>query len=121
MKPTPLLSSHQDNVPVGTPGQRPNTASTNTTANDDAATAATNANAAPIVNVQGGRLYYCWSHGLSLNARNLSGTCTHRNDGHIVDATVFNMQGGCAEIKIPQTGGTGGACRRIQQEQKEGN
>jgi hypothetical protein len=95
---------------VVTPGQRPGAAN----ANDDAAANAANAaNAAPLVNVQGGRLYYCWTHGLSPNARHWSGTCTRQGDGHVENATVFNMQGGCTEIRMPQDRG-GGARRRLQ-------
>jgi hypothetical protein len=55
---------------------------------------------APAVTVEGGKLYYCWTHGLSPNARHESGTCLHKANGHIDTATVFNMQGGSTVINM---------------------
>jgi hypothetical protein len=70
----------------------------------DDATAAANAAAAPLFvkNVQGGRLYYCWTHGLSPTASHTSITRNNRDDGHVANATAFSMQGGCAEIWMPE-------------------
>jgi hypothetical protein len=55
---------------------------------------------APAVNVDGGTLYYCWTHGLSPNANHSSNSCNHKGDGHINNATVFHMQGGSARINM---------------------
>lgn len=46
------------------------------------------------VSVEGGKLYYCWSHGLSPNRNHTSATCLHKADGHRDDATAFRMHGG---------------------------
>ena len=46
------------------------------------------------VSVEGGKLYYCWTHGLSQHRNHTSATCLHKADGHIDNATVFPMQGG---------------------------
>ena len=46
------------------------------------------------VPVEGGKLYYCWSHGLSPNRRHTSATCLLKTDGHRDDATAFHMHGG---------------------------
>ena len=46
------------------------------------------------VSVEGGKLYYCWSHGLSPNRHHTSATCLHKADGHRNDATAFRMHGG---------------------------
>jgi hypothetical protein len=51
-----------------------------------------------IVNVEGGQLYYCWTHGLGHVTSHVSNTCNHCGDGHIANA---NMQGGCTEIRMP--------------------
>jgi hypothetical protein len=54
----------------------------------------------PTVIVEGGKLYYCWTHGSSPNANHGSGTCLHKANGHIDTATVFNMQGGSITINM---------------------
>lgn len=46
------------------------------------------------VSVEGGKLYYCWTHGLSPNRNHTSATCLHKADGHRDDATAFRMHGG---------------------------
>lgn len=45
---------------------------------------------------------YCWSHGLITNCSHNSGNCEHRNNGHIANATIRNMQGGNATIYVPR-------------------
>jgi hypothetical protein len=75
-------------------------AAANAAAANEAANAAANAPPA-FVNVQGGRLYYCWTHGLSSVETHVSNTCNHPDEGHVNNATVFDMQGGCTEIRIP--------------------
>jgi uncharacterized phage-associated protein len=70
----------------------------------DAAANAANAANAPIVNVAGGRLYYCWTHGLSPNENHWSNTCLHKADGHVNNATVFNMQGGSSNLNMTRPG-----------------
>jgi hypothetical protein len=77
-------------------------AANNADANAAADAAANAANGPPLVNVQGGRLYYCWTHGLSPTVSHSSGTCNNRDEGHVANATVFNMQGGCTEIRMPE-------------------
>jgi hypothetical protein len=46
------------------------------------------------VSVEGGRLYYCWTHGLSQHRNHTSATCNHKGPGHIDTASAFRMQGG---------------------------
>ena len=46
------------------------------------------------VSVEGGKLYYCWTHGLNPHRNHNSLTCLHKADGHIDDATAFKMRGG---------------------------
>ena len=46
------------------------------------------------VSVEGGTLYYCWTHGLSPNRNHTSTTCLHKSDGHRHDAKAFRMHGG---------------------------
>ena len=50
--------------------------------------------AARHVTVEGGRMYYCWTHGLSSNRNHTSLTCLNKGTGHIDDATAFRMRGG---------------------------
>lgn len=50
------------------------------------------------VNIDGGRMYYCWTHGLSTNSNHTSASCNRQAEGHQVTATVFNMQGGNNKI-----------------------
>ena len=47
-----------------------------------------------VVNLEGGRMYYCWTHGLSTNRNHTSATCLNKADGHKDDATAFHMRGG---------------------------
>ena len=67
--------------------------------NSAAATTATTINTPPTpaqhVSVEGGRLYHCWSHGLSQNRNHMtSAICLNKATGHINTATAFRMQGG---------------------------
>ena len=46
------------------------------------------------VTVEGGRMYYCWTHGLSPMRNHTSLTCHRKAEGHKDDATAFKMKGG---------------------------
>lgn len=46
------------------------------------------------VTVEGGKMYYCWTHGLSPNRNHTSLSCHHKAEGHKDDATAFKMKGG---------------------------
>ena len=46
------------------------------------------------VNLEGGTMYYCWTHGLSTNRNHTSATCLNKAEGHKDDATAFKMKGG---------------------------
>jgi hypothetical protein len=58
------------------------------------ATTASVASAARHVSVEGGKMYYCWTHGLSSMRNHTSITCLHKAEGHQDDATAFRMKGG---------------------------
>lgn len=44
-------------------------------------------------------LYYCWSHGASLNSAHTSATCSRPATDHCKHATLYDMQGGCNVIQ----------------------
>ncbi|KAI2497586.1 hypothetical protein MHU86_16892 [Fragilaria crotonensis] len=46
------------------------------------------------VSVDGGRMYYCWTHGLGTHRNHTSATCDRKAAGHKDDATAFKMKGG---------------------------
>lgn len=46
------------------------------------------------VSVDGGKMYYCWTHGLGTHRNHTSATCNHKAEGHKDDATAFKMKGG---------------------------
>ena len=46
------------------------------------------------VSVEGGKMYYCWTHGLGPHRNHTSLTCHRKAAGHKDDATAFRMQGG---------------------------
>jgi hypothetical protein len=48
----------------------------------------------PDVNVDGIKMYYCWSHGLGFNSNHTSCTCKTKKDGHRDDATIRSRKGG---------------------------
>ena len=48
-------------------------------------------------------MYYCWSHGLSLNRAHTGPLCTRKKEGHQSDATADNLMGGCNLIMRPRT------------------
>jgi hypothetical protein len=50
--------------------------------------------AARHVTVEGGKMFYCWTHGLSRHSKHTSITCLHKAEGHQDDATAFRMKGG---------------------------
>jgi hypothetical protein len=50
--------------------------------------------AARHVTVEGGKMFYCWTHGLSPQRNHTSITCLHKAEGHRDDATAFRMRGG---------------------------
>ena len=58
-----------------------------------AITPATTASSAT-VSVEGGKMYYCWTHGLSPAKNHTSMTCLRKAEGHKDDATAFKMKGG---------------------------
>ena len=45
------------------------------------------------VNVDGIKMYYCWSHGLGFNSNHTSCTCKTKKDGHCDDATILSRKG----------------------------
>jgi hypothetical protein len=47
----------------------------------------------PDVNVDGIKMYYCWSHGLGFNSNHTSCTCRTKKDGHHDDATIRSRKG----------------------------
>ena len=65
-----------------------------------AAAAVTPATAVPVsaasrhVTVEGGKMYYCWTHGLGPFRNHTSATCHRKAEGHKDDATAFKMKGG---------------------------
>ena len=46
------------------------------------------------VTVKGGKMYYCWTHGLGPHRNHTSATCHRKAEGHKDNATAFKMQGG---------------------------
>ena len=46
------------------------------------------------VSVDGGKMYYCWTHGLGTRSTHTSATCLNKAEGHRDDATAFRMRGG---------------------------
>ena len=50
--------------------------------------------AARHVSVEGGKMYYCWSHGLSPHRNHTSLSCHNKAEGHQDTATACSMQGG---------------------------
>ena len=49
--------------------------------------------AARHVTVEGGKMFYCWTHGLNPQRNHTSITCLHKAEGHRDDATAFHMRG----------------------------
>jgi len=49
-------------------------------------------------NPEGKKMYYCWSHGLSMNPEHTSATCKNPKEGHETAATIFDMRGGSNKI-----------------------
>ena len=70
------------------------TSSTSIPASAALVTPAATTPAANVVNLEGGRMYYCWTHGLSTNRNHTSATCLNKAEGHKDDATAFRMRGG---------------------------
>lgn len=54
----------------------------------------TPAPAARHVTVEGGKMFYCWTHGLGTRSNHTSLTCLNKAEGHQDDATAFRMRGG---------------------------
>ena len=50
--------------------------------------------AARHVTVEGGKMFYCWTHGLSPHRNHTPITCLHKAEGHQDNATAFRMKGG---------------------------
>jgi hypothetical protein len=73
-----------------TPTTTPATTTTNNTRNDS-----------QFVDPSSGRkIYYCWSHGGSLNPDHTSAKCLYPKEGHQKEATWMNMMDGCCEMKL---------------------
>jgi hypothetical protein len=72
----------------------PPVSTTSTATPTSAAATISTATPAQHVSVEGGRLYYCWTHGLSQHRNHTSATCHNKAVGHIDNATAFRMQGG---------------------------
>lgn len=64
--------------------------------------------AARHVSVEGGKMYYCWTHGLSTQRNHTSISCLNKAEGHRDDATAFRMHGGNNTISSGR-----GAARRL--------
>lgn len=45
-------------------------------------------------------VYYCWSHGGNLNPQHTSAKCKYPKEGHVKEATWFNMHAGCSDMKF---------------------
>ena len=69
--------------------------------------------AARHVSVEGGKMYYCWSHGLSPQRNHTSISCLNKAEGHRDDATAFRMYGGCDTISSGRSSGRSSTRRRI--------
>ncbi len=48
----------------------------------------------PDVNIDGIKMYFCWSHGLGFISNHTSCTCKTKKDGHDDDATIHSHKGG---------------------------
>ena len=57
--------------------------------------------APPVVTNDGISVYYCWSHGLSVNSGHTSATCRRPRVGHQESATYMNMMGGSTKLVPP--------------------
>ena len=55
---------------------------------------------APFVTVDGGKLYYCWTHGLGTSAQHTSATCLNKAHGHKDNATIFRRYNGSDVISF---------------------
>ena len=73
-------------------------AATDNTPPPTAAAAVTPASATPPatrhVTVEGGKMFYCWTHGLGTQRNHNSLTCLNKAEGHQDTATAFRMMGG---------------------------
>ena len=79
---------------TGTPPTSDTITVTNALAAAVTPTTATTPPASRHVSVEGGRMYYCWTHGLGQHRNHTSLTCLHKAEGHRDDATAFRMYGG---------------------------
>ena len=48
----------------------------------------------------GRKIYYCWSHGGSLNPAHTSATCKYPKEGHKTDAVWLDMKEGCCMMNF---------------------
>ena len=69
--------------------------------------------AARHVSVEGGKMFYCWTHGLSPQRNHTSLSCLNKADGHRDDATAFRMFGGCDTIFSGRSNCRSSARRRL--------
>jgi hypothetical protein len=74
---------------------------TSTTTSTPSTNATTTRNDNNFVDPSSGRkIYYCWSHGGSLNPDHTSAKCLYPKEGHQKEATWMNMMDGCCEMKL---------------------
>ena len=67
----------------------------------EAHTTSTTCNATNFVDpTSGKKIWYCWSHGGSLNPDHTSATCRYPKEGHKMEATWLNMMEGCSDMKL---------------------
>ena len=73
-----------------------------TEALDDSVNAAKQTKSHAVQTVKEVTMYYCWTHGLSINKNHTFATCQNKAQGHWNNATASNMQGGSNIIRKPQ-------------------
>jgi hypothetical protein len=44
--------------------------------------------------------FYCWTHGLSTQANHTSATCNNKREGHVDDATAYDIKGGTQKFNF---------------------
>ena len=52
--------------------------------------------------VNGNKVTYCWSHGITRNLDHNSCTCSNKKEGHQEDATYYNRKGGSEDTMRPR-------------------
>eukprot|EP00543_Licmophora_paradoxa_P001034 CAMPEP_0202446870 /NCGR_PEP_ID=MMETSP1360-20130828/5448_1 /ASSEMBLY_ACC=CAM_ASM_000848 /TAXON_ID=515479 /ORGANISM="Licmophora paradoxa, Strain CCMP2313" /LENGTH=108 /DNA_ID=CAMNT_0049063595 /DNA_START=267 /DNA_END=593 /DNA_ORIENTATION=+ len=82
----------------------PTTITNSTTGNEQANSATSNTNNntnkhSTYIKNNKTKIYYCWTHGLSLSHKHTSDKCRFKANGHKEEATATNMMGGCNIIR----------------------